>query len=104
VIATAPVTAALDQVLGAVQHDIVSVASVALGYSHIKRVRPDLVILCLSDDDLAGCQLLSMLALDAATSGIPVLTCMTATADDSSFCDPDPRACAFSHAIAGSLN
>ena len=50
-------------------------------YSQIKRVQPDLVILCIRLDDLNGFQVLSMLKLDEATRDIPVLT-YTATDDD----------------------
>lgn len=54
--------------------DVVFVESTAHAYSRIKRVLPDLVILCVSSDDTAGCQLLSMLALDSDTARIPVMT------------------------------
>jgi CheY-like chemotaxis protein len=40
-------------------------------------VQPDLVILCVTVDDLAGIQVLSMLKLDADTRDIPVLTYTT---------------------------
>jgi hypothetical protein len=54
--------------------DVVFVESIAHAFSKIKRVRPDLVVLCVSDHDAAGCHVLSMLALDRDTSQIPVLT------------------------------
>jgi CheY-like chemotaxis protein len=71
----------LETVLGAVDHDVVFVESIAHAYSQIKRVTPDLVIVCLSSDDLDGCQVLSMLTLDSETSRIPVLTYMTSPSD-----------------------
>ena len=66
-----------DAMFGVADCDVVFVESTAHAYSKIKRVRPDLVILCLSSDDLDGCQVLSMLALDNDTSRIPVLTFVT---------------------------
>ena len=51
-------------------------------YSHIKHIRPDLVILCMASDDSAGCQLLSMLTLDRETSRIPVVTHVIPSDDD----------------------
>jgi CheY-like chemotaxis protein len=66
-----------DAVFGVADCDVVFVESTAHAYSKIKRVRPDLVILCLSGDDVDGCQVLSMLALDNDTSRIPVLTFVT---------------------------
>ena len=54
--------------------DVVFVESIAHAFSKIKRVRPDLVVVCVTDDDADGCRVLSMLALDRETSRIPVLT------------------------------
>ena len=69
----------LETLLEAGEHDVVFVESTAHAYSQIKRVSPDLVIVCMSGDDLDGCQVLSMLALDSETSGIPVITCVTSS-------------------------
>jgi CheY-like chemotaxis protein len=44
-------------------------------HSRIRRIQPDLVILCTGMDDTAGFQLLTMLKVDPATRAIPVLTC-----------------------------
>jgi CheY-like chemotaxis protein len=66
----------LENVLEGSGHDIVFVESVAHAYSQIKRLTPDLVVVCLSSDDAEGCQVLSMLTLDRATSRIPVVTYM----------------------------
>ena len=71
----------LETVLKTVDHDVVFVESSAHAYSQIKRVTPDLIIVCLSGDDTEGCQVLSMLTLDSETSRIPVLTYMTAPSD-----------------------
>ncbi len=67
----------LESVLAAGRYDMVFVESSDRAYSQIKRVRPDLVILCVRLDDLDGFQLLSMLKLDAETASIPVLTYTT---------------------------
>jgi CheY-like chemotaxis protein len=71
----------LGAVMCAVDHDVVLVEPTDHAYSHIKRIRPDLVIVCLSGDDIDGCRVLSMLALDRETSTIPVLTHLTSLAD-----------------------
>jgi len=57
--------------------DVVVVESVACAYSRIKQVAPDLVILLLAIDDVASCQLLSMLTIDGDTRGIPIVTWAT---------------------------
>ena len=67
----------LETVLDAGHYDVVFVESSAHAYSQIKRVQPNLVILCVRIDDLDGFQVLSMLKLDDATREIPVLTYTT---------------------------
>jgi len=67
----------LESVLEAGHYDIVFVESSAHAYSQIKRVKPNLVILCVRIEDLDGFQVLSMLKLDDDTRGIPVLTYTT---------------------------
>jgi PleD family two-component response regulator len=64
----------VETALDAGSYDIVFVESQAHAYSQIKRVQPNLVILCLGIDDLTGFQVLSMLKLDEDTRQIPVLT------------------------------
>ena len=64
----------LEPVLDAGKYDVVFVESGAHAYSQIKRVQPNLVILCLRMDDPEGFQVLSMLKLDADTREIPVVT------------------------------
>jgi PleD family two-component response regulator len=64
----------LDTVLDAGRYDVVFVESSEHAYSQIKRVQPNLVILCVRIDDADGFQVLSMLKLDEETRGIPVLT------------------------------
>ncbi|HWF86487.1 MAG TPA: hypothetical protein VG222_16625 [Vicinamibacterales bacterium] len=64
----------LETVLDAGHYDVVFVESSEHAYSQIKRVQPNLVILCVNSDDLNTFQVLSMLKLDPDTRNIPVLT------------------------------
>lgn len=64
----------LEPVLEAGKYDIIFVEASAHAYSQIRRVLPDLVILCLRIDDADGFQVLSMLKLDPDTRHIPVVT------------------------------
>jgi CheY-like chemotaxis protein len=67
----------LETVLEAGRYDVVFVESNEHAYSQIKRVQPDLVILCVRIDDMSGFQVLSMLKLDGDTRDIPVMTYTT---------------------------
>jgi DNA-binding response OmpR family regulator len=71
---TTEILSVVEGVLAAGHYDVVLIESVASAYSHIKRVQPNLVILCLRLDDAEGFQVLSMLKLDGDTRNIPVLT------------------------------
>ena len=64
----------LENVLEAGRYDIVFVESSAHAYSQIKRVQPNLVILCVRIDSMETFQVLSMLKLDEDTRNIPLLT------------------------------
>jgi PleD family two-component response regulator len=64
----------LEIVLEAGRYDVVFVESTEHAYSQVKRVKPDLVILCVCIDELDGFRVLSMLKLDDDTRSIPVLT------------------------------
>ena len=64
----------LETALDAGHYDVVFVESSEHAYSQIKRVQPNLVILCVRIDDADGFQVLSMLKLDDDTRAIPVLT------------------------------
>jgi CheY-like chemotaxis protein len=64
----------LENVLDAGRYDIVFVESSAHAYSQIKRVQPNLVILCVRIDSMETFQVLSMLKLDEDTRTIPILT------------------------------
>jgi CheY-like chemotaxis protein len=81
----------LDTVLDAGHYDVVFVESSAHAYSQIKRVQPNLVILCVRIDDADGFQVLSMLKLDGDTRSIPVLTYTSEYVGDESDDDaPEP--------------
>jgi PleD family two-component response regulator len=73
----------LETVLDAGHYDVVFVESSQHAYSQIKRVQPNLVILCVRIDDADGFQVLSMLKLDAGTRDIPVLTYTTEEVEES---------------------
>jgi len=73
----AEVLGMLETVLDAGRYDMVFVESSDHAYSSIRRVQPNLVILCTRVEDLDGFQLLTMLKLDASTRDIPVLTYTT---------------------------
>jgi hypothetical protein len=73
-----------EAALGSVDHDVVLVEASDRAYAQIKRVSPDLIIVCLSGLDIGGCRLLSMLSLDGETSRIPVVTHVCETLDDRS--------------------
>jgi CheY-like chemotaxis protein len=67
----------LETVLEAGHYDMVFVESSDHAYSQIKKVVPDLVILCTNIEELDGLQLLTMLKMDGETRSIPVVTCAT---------------------------
>lgn len=67
----------VETALDAGHYDVVFVESSAHAYSQIKRMQPNLVILCMRIEDAAGFRVLSMLKLDDETRDIPVLTYTT---------------------------
>jgi PleD family two-component response regulator len=56
------------------RYNLVFIDSSAHAYSEIKRLQPNLVILCTRLENLDGFQVLSMLKLDEETRDIPVVT------------------------------
>jgi PleD family two-component response regulator len=78
----------LEAVLDAGHYDVVFVESSQHAYSQIKRVQPNLVVLCVRTDDADGFQVLTMLKLDEETRGIPVVT-YTAESDGDRSDEPD---------------
>jgi PleD family two-component response regulator len=71
----AAVLGLIESAFDAGRYDVVFVEASGHAYSQIKRVQPDLVILCVHIDDADGFHVLSMLKLDDETRDIPVLTC-----------------------------
>jgi CheY-like chemotaxis protein len=87
----ADMLALVDTVLDAGHYDVVFVESCLHAYSQIRRVQPDLVILCVGIDDLGALQVLSMLKLDAETRKIPVVTYTSSRDGDENEADvPEP--------------
>src|SRR6188768_20353 len=78
----AEVLSMLETVLDAGRYDMVFVESSANAYSSIRKVQPNLVILCTRVEELEGFQLLTMLKLDEVTRDIPVLTYTTESESD----------------------
>lgn len=64
----------LESVIETGHYDVVFVESSAHAYSQIRKVLPDLVILCLHLEDPEAFRVLSMLKLDPATRDVPLLT------------------------------
>ena len=67
----------LETVLDSGRYDMVFVEPGDRAYSQIKKVLPNLVILCTRIERLDGFQILTMLKLDPDTCDIPVLTYTT---------------------------
>jgi PleD family two-component response regulator len=67
----------LETVLDAGRYDMVFVESSDRAYTQIKKVLPNLVILCTRIEELEGFQILTMLKLDEETKNIPILTYTT---------------------------
>ena len=63
----------LATLLRTARSDLVFIESTAHAYSQIRRIAPDLVIVCLEIDDLDGFHVLSMLKLDSRTREIPMM-------------------------------
>jgi CheY-like chemotaxis protein len=79
----------LESVLDAGRYDMVFVEASAHAYSRIRRVQPDLIILCVRIDQIEGFHLLSMLKLDEETRRIPVVTCANEAPADAEEEDDD---------------
>ena len=74
VVATTEDLAAIAREVGG---DKITVESIARGYSRIKQVTPDFVIVLLKFDDVVACQLLAIFKIDRDVSRIPLATCAT---------------------------
>lgn len=77
----AEVLGMLEGVLDAGRYDMVFVESSDHAYSQIRKVLPNLVIVCADTNQPGAFQLLTMLKLDLDTRDIPVLTCTTDAPD-----------------------
>jgi PleD family two-component response regulator len=77
----AEVLGMLEAVLDAGRYDMVFVESSDHAYSQIRKVLPNLVIVCAQIDRTEAFQLLTMLKLDEDTRDIPVLTYTTEAPD-----------------------
>ena len=73
----AEVLGMLESVLDAGRYDMVFVESSGHAYSQIRKVVPNLVIVCANVELPVAFQLLTMLKLDPETRDIPVLTYTT---------------------------
>jgi len=62
-------------------YDVIVVESIAHGYSRIKELHPDLVVVFMGYDDAEACDLLSMLNVDREVRHIPAVMCMTGTSN-----------------------
>lgn len=79
----------IETILRAGRYDVVFVESSDHAYSQIKRLQPDLVILCVRLDHADGFHVLTMLKLDEETRNIPLLT--YATSCDSEEMEEEPQ-------------
>jgi len=71
---TPEVLASIENAVEAGRYGVVFIESIEHAYTQIKRVQPNLVILCVRLHEMNGFHVLSMLKLDEATRGIPVVT------------------------------
>ncbi len=71
------ILALLESMLDMDNYDYIVVESLEHAYSRVKKLQPNLVILCVKIDDVDAFQILTMLKLDEATRMIPVLTYTT---------------------------
>jgi putative two-component system response regulator len=96
----------METALDAGHYDVVFVESSRHAYSQIKRVQPNLVVLCLHVDEMDGFQVLSMLKLDDDTRWIPVLTYTTPreTPAEEETGEPSETDTMFPGAVAGLMN
>ena len=83
---------ASDAHLNVTDYHVVFVESTAHAYSQIRRVIPDVVLVCLELDDLAAFQVLSMMQADSSTSSIPVIMSLMdgrRSKSEDQFAEPD---------------
>jgi CheY-like chemotaxis protein len=103
------VMAVVESAVEAGHYGMVFIESIEHAYSQIKRVQPNLVILCVRLGDMHGLQVLSMLKLDEATRRIPVITYaaeeQAAVEEDSEEDESEPASVPlFDHRSAETMN
>jgi len=76
------VFASIETAMGAACHTVLLLDSDAHAYADIRRLQPSLVVLCISLDNPAPVQLLTMLKMDSKTRSIPVATVVIDNDDD----------------------
>jgi CheY-like chemotaxis protein len=64
----------LQPVIDTEEYAVIFVDSARQAYSDIKRLQPNIIILCVDLNDSSSFQVLSMLKLDAETRRIPLVT------------------------------
>lgn len=94
----------LETVIEAGAYDVVFVELAAHAYSQVKKVEPQLIILCLDLNDDEGFRVLSMLKLDPDTRKIPLLTYATGTEPPPSDPEQSPDDRVFSPSPARRMN
>lgn len=92
---TREILSVVEGVLSAGHYDVVFIESPAHAYSHIKRVQPNLVILCVRLEDPAGFHVLSMLKIDPETREIPVITYTGGVDGEEEEQEPEPEVSEF---------
>lgn len=67
----------LEVVLDAGHYDVIFMDSNEHAYSQVRRLQPQMVVLCMQIEDVEAFHVLSMLKMDEDTKRIPVLTYTT---------------------------
>lgn len=67
----------LEVVLDAGHYDVIFMESNEHAYSQVRRLQPQMVVLCMQIEDVEAFHVLSMLKMDEETKRIPVLTYTT---------------------------
>ncbi len=85
---TPEVLASIENAVEAGRYGVVFIESAEHAYSQIKKVQPNLVILCVRLHEMKGFHVLSMLKMDEATRAIPVVTY---AAEEHQAAEPEPE-------------
>lgn len=71
-------------------YDVIVVESIERAYARIRQAPPDVVVLFMNIDDVAACQLLSMLHMDGGLRGTSVVTRAAGPSAGETYRVPDP--------------